>query len=100
MTGHIYKGQTLLRIQLDTGLDVTSMQAVYVGYKKPSGATGYWTAVKGTGGDTTKVYYDVTGSTDLNEVGDWLFWAKVVSAGGLIAEGEPWLERVRAVGTR
>ena len=72
----VYINQSLLRIELDTTVDLTSASALRINYRKPSGTTGFWTATA----DGTKVVYEVTGG-DLNEAGKWRLQAFATIAG-------------------
>lgn len=84
----IYVGQTDLTIQLITGKDITNAQSVKIKYKNPQGILGEFTAsiVNATSGI---IKYDILSVNDINIVGDWRLWAKVVDAQGLISIGEP-----------
>lgn len=86
--GKIYKNQTELTIRLDTGVDLSAAATSKIKYKKPSGATGEWTAT----------VYDVTNgiiqkilslTTDLDQAGAWTFWAYITFTDGYSAPGEP-----------
>lgn len=70
--GKIYVGQTALRIQLSTGIDLTDI-TVSIKYEKPDGTTGVWQASKLN--DSGTIYYDINTVTDLDQSGDWTFWA-------------------------
>lgn len=83
----IYKNQTSLRIRLTTSVDITGSTLREVRYRTPSGSTGGWSATSED--DTTGIIYYDTSSGDLNEAGDWIFWAFVTFSDGRSAPGEP-----------
>lgn len=80
--GVIYKGQSALRIKLETGLeaeyDLSAAETRRICYKKPSGATGFWEA---SVTETTKLMYEVADENQLDESGMWTFWSYAVFAG-------------------
>ena len=82
----IFVDQSKLRIQLTTNVDITGATELLIKYKKPSGATGSWTA---TSSDDTSgvIYYDLTGS-ELDMKGNWTFWAYVTFSDARVAPGE------------
>lgn len=80
-----YEGSIGLTITLDTTVDLTGATIIEIHYKKPSGATGEWTA---SVTDTTKVQY-ATVDGDIDESGTWEFLAYVKTAGGFEGPGEP-----------
>lgn len=84
--GKIYVGQTALRIQLSTGIDLTDI-TVSIKYEKPDGTTGVWQASKLN--DSGTIYYDINTVTDLDQSGDWTFWAFATLQNGKTAPGEP-----------
>lgn len=65
----IFNTQGYLSIKLDTGVNLTSVNAtnLSIKYKKPSGETGTWSA---SITETTKLIYNFT-NTDLDEIGLW-----------------------------
>jgi len=85
--GKIYLNQSSLRIQLTTNVDITGATVTQIKYKKPSDATGSWTAQVEAVGDGI-IYYDLTG-TELDETGTWVLWAYVTFADARSAPGEP-----------
>jgi len=82
----VYNGQTQLRIQLTTGVDIAGATVKRIKYKKPSDATGYWDATV-SDESTGVIYYDVT-SGDIDETGYWKLWAYVTFSDGRSAPGE------------
>ena len=78
----IFKNQTLLTIQLNTGIDVSASTTTKVLYQKPNNTSGEWTAtVSGT-----NVVYDVQ-SSDLDVAGTWKV-QPLVTIGGKVGYGE------------
>jgi hypothetical protein len=75
----IFNTQGYLSIKLDTGVDLVAVSAanLSIKYKKPSGATGTWSA---SVTETTKVIYNFT-NTDLDETGLWSAQAYFTVAG-------------------
>lgn len=65
----IFNTQGYLSIKLDTAVDLTAINAtnLAIKYKKPSGATGAWSA---SITETTKLVYNFT-NADLDETGLW-----------------------------
>ena len=71
--GQIYVEQTKLRMIVETEADLTGATVFEIKYKKPDETEDKFTAVcdeeaKGV------IYYDF-GSGDLDQTGDWIFWA-------------------------
>jgi hypothetical protein len=91
----IYKNQTKLRITLETDLTSLSGCTVKIKYRKPSQATGQWTAA--ASGST--IYYDIASTSDLDQTGVWTLWSHVTWGDGTVAEGEPVLMNVYESGT-
>lgn len=75
----IFNTQGYLSIKLDTGVNLSSVGAtnLAIKYKKPSGATGTWSA---SITETTKLIYNFT-NTDLDEIGLWSAQAYFTVAG-------------------
>ena len=93
----VFKNQTKLRLKCDTNLDGTdhaALTAQVLKWKKPSGATGSFTATAGT---APYIYYDVANSTDLNESGDWTIWSYCTFTAD-VAAGKPAILSVRTEG--
>lgn len=65
----IFNTQGYLSIKLDTGVNLSAVGAtdLAIKYKKPSGASGSWSA---SITETTKLVYNFT-NTDLDEIGLW-----------------------------
>jgi len=83
----IYVGQTALRIQLTTGVDVTSA-ACQIKHLKPDGSLATWSGII-LDVDRGVFYYDIQDTTDLDQAGDWILWAHVTFPDGSVAPGEP-----------
>lgn len=84
--GKIYKGQSALIIELDTGIDLSSATEVRIGYRKPDKTISSWTGtVTGSGSD--KVQYTVADEDQLDQAGNWRFWVEADLPSG-IAYGE------------
>lgn len=85
--GKIYKGQTKLVINVTVGQDITGATTTQIKYKKPSNTLGYFdaTIIDSTNGI---IKYSIQDSSDLGEVGTWLFWAYIVFSDGSTAYGE------------
>lgn len=93
----IFVGQSGLRIQLNTGVDITDSISLLIKYRKPGGSTGEWAA--NSAGDTGGViYYDPTGTSEIDTPGVWTVWAYVTFADGRIGIGNPAQIRVKMEG--
>lgn len=90
--GKIYKGQFNLKLTLETGVTLTGASATKIKYIKPDKITeGEFNAsISGT----EDLEYDFTVSTELDQSGDWTFWAYVTFSDSRIAPGEPVVIRV------
>jgi hypothetical protein len=85
--GKVYKNQTELEIQLTTNQDITGGSAE-IRYKKPDATTGHFDAEID---DYTNgvIVYTITSEDDIDQAGEWYFWAHVTFTGGGEANGEP-----------
>jgi len=88
--GKIYKNQEVT-IGVETGQNISGATCK-LKYKKPSGATGEWSAVI-TDASTGSIEYE-TLTADLDETGTWTFWADITFDDGAWAPGEPFEETV------
>ncbi len=79
----IFVSQTLLTLQLDTGIDITTSTVQKILYQKPTGVKGEFTA---TVADTTKVSYNVQ-ANDLDQAGTWIMQS-FVTLGGVDGYGD------------
>jgi hypothetical protein len=84
--GKIYVGQTALRFQLTTDVDITGALC-QVKHKRPDGETATWSGII-LNADTGIFYYDVQAG-DLDLPGDWIMWAHVTFQDLTYAPGEP-----------
>lgn len=96
--GKIYSGQTDLTIQLTTGKNLTGITNVSIIYINPKLEKGLFNAVvvepiKGV------IQYAATSENDFKESGEWILYAKIVDAGGLISIGEPSTIRIYKQGS-
>lgn len=83
----VYVGQTALRFQLTTDVDITGADCK-IKYQKPDGTEGDWDATIADA-DYGIIYYDIQESTELDQPGDWVLWAYVTFADSTTAAGEP-----------
>jgi hypothetical protein len=81
----VYVGQNSLRIDLDTGVDISTALSVLIKYIKPDGITGQWTATA----STTKARVDLVTTSQLDVAGVWTVWAFVTFSDGRVAPGSP-----------
>jgi len=95
--GKIYVDQTALKIDLDTGIDLTiGVDNVYIKYIKPDDPTILqWDA---TVEDTTHVTKILSGG-EIDVAGEWTFWTYADFTDGSEAPGEPVHEVVYVEGT-
>jgi len=78
-------GQSNLRIILETDVNLSTNDTLLIKYKNPEGTTGSWSATIST--DTSKIYYDVVSTTDINIAGKWYFWAHATFADATVGKG-------------
>ena len=81
----IYENQESLRLTLETSVDLSSAKTLIIKYLKPDETAGSFNA---TISGTTALYYDFA-ADDLDQVGDWTFWAYVTFSDDRTAPGEP-----------
>lgn len=86
--GKIYIGQTDLSLYLETGKDLTGITNVKMIFKSPSGVEKIKDCVV-TNVKKGIIKYVVVSAADIDEVGEWTIWAKIVDAQGLVSIGEP-----------
>jgi len=84
--GKIFKGQSALRITLQTFCNLEGVTIALIKYRKPDGSCGEMAAAVG---DETKgvIFHEVLDG-ELDVSGWWAFWAFVVFADGRTAAGE------------
>jgi hypothetical protein len=81
--GKIFKGQTALRIVLNTFIDLVGIEKAVIRYRKPNGKAGEFTAGVI---DTCVIHECIEGEIDVS--GWWAFWAFITFADGRTAAGE------------
>jgi hypothetical protein len=86
--GKIYVNQDKLRLQLNTGVDLTGAQALKIRYQKPGSTAVNEFVATALPSLLGALYYDFK-SGDLNKSGDWTFWPWVTFADGRSAPGQP-----------
>jgi len=72
----VFIGAIGKKIVLNVGVNISAATTRQIKYEKPSGTTGYWTAVEES---TTSISYTTTAATDLNEDGNWKLQAYIVT---------------------
>jgi hypothetical protein len=94
--GKIYVDQTALKIDLDTGINLTTgVDFVYIKYQKPGDETILqW---DGTVDNITHIIKILSGG-EIDTKGDWTFWAYVKFTDGSEAPGEPSIVAVHMEG--
>ena len=80
----LFKGQSLLQIKLDTGIDVSTATVKKILWQDPNGDRGFWTVSSVEA--LTILVYNVT-SSDVTVEGRWRLQA-YVEIGGLEGYGE------------
>lgn len=87
----VYKNQTKLLIRLRTFVNITGYQSVKIRYRKPSGATGEFSSpAQVTVEDAVNgIISHMIQIGELNESGQWTFWAFIIFSDGRWAAGEP-----------
>jgi len=94
---YIYKNQTALKIRLDTKISLATATTLQIKYKKPSGATGTWTAAIDPV-YPTRIYYDLA-TTSIDENGIWTLWSYVIFNDGRVAPGRACQKDIKVEGT-
>ena len=85
--GKIYVNQTFLTVTLETKQNIENAQQTLIKYRKQSGATGQFNATV-TDSERGILTYKLN-EGELNESGQWTFWAYIVFQNGDCAAGEP-----------
>jgi len=80
-----FVGQTNLRIELETDVTLTGA-TLLIKYINPVGDEGSFSATI-NGSDASKMYYDISTTSDINLGGDWKFWSHVTFADSTIGIG-------------
>lgn len=94
----IFVGQSNLRIQVTTGVDITGALSLKIKYRKPNNIEAEWTATEHTA-STGIIYYDLTATTDLDVAGVWTFWAYIMFSDGSVAPGDSFEQLISAEGS-
>lgn len=94
---YIFKSQTALKVRLDTKIDLSSAASLKIKYKKPSGATGSWTATQDST-YPTRIYFDLV-TASIDESGVWTFWSYVTFNDGRVAPGKACQKYIQVEGT-
>jgi hypothetical protein len=84
----LYINQSRAKIRVTCGVNVTGALQLKIKYKKPSGATGEWTALVETA-LTGVIYYDLASTATLDELGIWTVWPWIKFSDGREAPGTP-----------
>lgn len=84
--GRIYRGQSALRIRIQTGSDLSQMTEGKICYINPGSETGIFPVIKEDSSDGI-LFYDVQ-EGDLEQAGWWLFWVEVIFQDGRKGIGE------------
>lgn len=85
--GKVYVNQTFLTVTLETKQNLENAQQTLIKYRKPSGLSGQFNASV-VDADKGILQHKFT-EGQLNESGQWTFWAYVVFQNGDCAAGEP-----------
>lgn len=82
----IFKGQTALRITLNTFISLEGVEKAVIRYRKPNKRTGEFAAVLGDNASGLISYEVNDGDIDMS--GWWVFWAFLTFMDGRTAPGE------------
>jgi hypothetical protein len=85
--GRIFKGQSALRITVNTFTDLEDSISAVIKRRKPDGATGELSA--GVGDAAKGVIFHECLEGEIDMAGWWRFWAFITFADGRTAAGEP-----------
>lgn len=97
--GKVFVGQTALDIVATVGQDITGATALLIKYIKPDlTTTGEFNAVISDAA-TGEITYTVTSENDIDQPGNWKFWAHVTFSDGSYAAGEIYKQKVYTEGT-
>ncbi len=82
----IFKGQSMLRLQITTNTPISGAQELRIKYKKPSGVTGHFsaTSIDDINGVLIR---DIIDNSEIDEQGDWTIWPWVKFSDGRDAPG-------------
>ena len=84
--GKIYKGQSALRITVNTFVDLENIISAAIKYRKPNGNQGEFSA--GIADSAKGIIFHEVLEGELNVTGWWTFWAFVTFSDGRTAAGE------------
>jgi hypothetical protein len=84
--GRIFKGQSALRITLNTFCDLEGIEIAVIRYRKPNGKAGEFAAAVGDSAKGVIFHECIEGGIDIS--GWWSFWAFITFADGRTAAGE------------
>jgi hypothetical protein len=82
----VFKGQTALRLTLETFVDLADVSAAVIKYKRPDKSTGFFQAGISDAG-AGKIFHECI-EGDIDQSGWWVFWAFVEFSDGRVAAGE------------
>jgi hypothetical protein len=85
--GKIFKGQSALRIILQTFCNLEGVVSALIKYRKPDGSSGELNAA--VSDEVTGIIFHEVVEGELDTSGWWVFWAFVTFADGRTAAGEP-----------
>ena len=92
--GKVFLNQTMLRIWLNCGQDVSIAATTRIKYKDPNGVTGTWNASVYTT-NNKRIYYDLPLTPIvLNNLGVWGVWSYITFSDGRSAPGDTYYFRV------
>jgi len=84
--GRVFKGQTALRITLETYVDLEGIENAVIKYRKPNGKNGEFSAAVGDMARGLIFHECIEGEIDVS--GWWAFWAFITFADGRTAAGQ------------
>jgi hypothetical protein len=82
----VFRGQSALRITLNTFVDLEDVLSAVIKYRKPNGKTGDFDAAVGDTANGVIFHECIEGDIDIS--GWWSFWAFVTFADGRTAAGQ------------
>ena len=91
-----YSGQTNLKIELETNVELTDA-TLLIKYRRPDGGVNAFEATI-DGEDSSKMYYNLSTATDLCPSGNWTFWSHAVFSDGSVGIGTPIVQQIKEEG--
>lgn len=86
--GRIFKNQTALKVQIETGVDLTSATKK-IKYKKPDGSLGeFSTGIADINLTEGIIEWTPADANSLDQAGTWTMWVHITFSGGSVAAGE------------